>query len=217
MQYLIKLFLCLSIFVNANFIHSNEIFENNKLSVVLILGDNGYGTGVILSDDGYVLTNEHVVDNNPNLRAALNYDYDLNDYDEFIHTVEIIKINKQNDLALLKINNPKTLLRPIKISRQSPLVGDQVYAIGHPDFSVWSYTTGYISQIRDDFEWSYSDNFERLADVYETQTPIAEGSSGGPLLNKYGNLIGINTFGDEELSFQNFSLTVNEIINFLNK
>ena len=144
MQYLIKLFLCLSIFINANFIHSNEIFENNKLSVVLILGDNGYGTGVILSDDGYVLTNEHVVDNNPNLRAALNYDYDLNDYDEFIHTVEIIKINKQNDLALLKINNPKTLLRPIKISRQSPLVGDQVYAIGHPDFSVWSYTTGYI-------------------------------------------------------------------------
>ena len=215
MQSLIKLFLCLSIFINANYIHSNEIFENNKLSVVLILGDNGYGTGVILSDDGYVLTNEHVVDNNQNLRAALNYDYDLNDYDEFIHTVEIIKINKQNDLALLKINNPKTLLRPIKISRQSPLVGDQVYAIGHPDFSVWSYTTGYISQIRDDFEWSYSDNFERLADVYETQTPIAEGSSGGPLLNKYGNLIGINTFGDEELSFQNFSLTVNEIINFL--
>ena len=217
MQYLIKLFLCLSIFINANYIYSNEIFENNKLSVVLILGDNGYGTGVILSDDGYVLTNEHVVDNNPNLRAALNYDYDLNDYDEFINTVEIIKINKQNDLALLKINNPKTLLRPIKISRQSPLVGDQVYAIGHPDFSVWSYTTGYISQIRDDFEWSYSDNFERLADVYETQTPIAEGSSGGPLLNKYGNLIGINTFGDEELSFQNFSLTVNEIIYFLNK
>lgn len=217
MQYLIKLFLCLSIFINVNYIHSNEIFENNKLSVVLILGDNGYGTGVILSDDGYVLTNEHVVDDNPNLRAALNYDYDLNDYDEFIHTVEIIKINKQNDLALLKINNPKTLLRPIKISRQSPLVGDQVYAIGHPDFSVWSYTTGYISQIRDDFEWSYSDNFERLADVYETQTPIAEGSSGGPLLNKYGNLIGINTFGDEELSFQNFSLTVNEIIYFLNK
>lgn len=202
-------------FVFFNLLSANDIYEDNALGVVLLMGDTGYGSGVIISTKGYVLTNNHVVENNENLEAILSYQYNLDGYEEYVHSIEIIKQDKVKDLALIKINNPRTALRPINISRKVPAIGSRVHAIGHPDLEVWTYTTGYISQIRDEYEWSYEDEFEHMANVYQTQTPVAEGNSGGPLLNQHGNLVGINTFGDSENDFQNFSVTVDEIIKFL--
>ena len=202
-------------FVFFNLLSANDIYEDNALGVVLLMGDAGYGSGVIISSKGYVLTNNHVVENNENLEAILSYQYNLDGYEEYVHSIEIIKQDKVKDLALIKINNPRTALRPINISRKVPAIGSRVHAIGHPDLEVWTYTTGYISQIRDEYEWSYEDEFEHMANVYQTQTPVAEGNSGGPLLNQHGNLVGINTFGDSENDFQNFSVTVDEIIKFL--
>ena len=198
-----------------NFLSANNIYEDNALGVVLLMGDKGYGAGVIISSKGYVLTNNHVIENNENLEAILSYQYNLDGFEEYVHSIEIIKQDKVKDLALIKINKPRAALKPIKISRKVPAIGSLVHAIGHPDLEVWSYTTGYISQIRDEYEWSYKDDFEHMANVYQTQTPIAEGNSGGPLLNNHGNLVGINTFGDNENDFQNFSVTVDEIIKFL--
>lgn len=202
-------------FVFFNLLSANDIYEDNALGVVLLMGDVGYGSGVIISTKGYVLTNNHVIENNENLEAILSYQYNLDGYEEYVHSIEIIKQDKVKDLALIKINNPRTALRPINISRKVPAIGSRVHAIGHPDLEVWTYTTGYISQIRDEYEWSYEDEFEHMANVYQTQTPVAEGNSGGPLLNQHGNLVGINTFGDSENDFQNFSVTVDEIIKFL--
>lgn len=213
MHNLIKFFILPMIFFN--FLSANNIYEDNALGVILLMGDKGYGSGVIISTKGYVLTNNHVVEGNENLEAILSYQYNLDGYEEYVHSIEIIKQDKVKDLALIKINKPRTALKPIKISRKVPTIGSQVHAIGHPDLEVWTYTTGYISQIRDEYEWSYKDEFEHMANVYQTQTPIAEGNSGGPLLNNHGNLVGINTFGDSENDFQNFSVTVDEIVKFL--
>ena len=213
MHYLIKLLVLPLLFVNL--ISANDIYEDNALGVVLLIGDAGFGSGVIISSKGYVLTNNHVVENNENLKAILNYQYPLDGYEEYEHSIKIIKQDKVKDLALIKINKPKTSLKPINISRKVPAIGSQVHAIGHPDLEIWTYTTGYISQFRDEYEWSYRDDFEHMANVYQTQTPIAEGNSGGPLLNNHGNLVGINTFGDSKNDFQNFSITVDEIIKFL--
>ena len=213
MHNLIKFFILPMIFFN--FLSANNIYEDNALGVILLMGDKGYGSGVIISSKGYVLTNNHVVEGNENLEAILSYQYNLDGYEEYVHSIEIIKQDKVKDLALIKINKPRTALKPIKISRKVPTIGSQVHAIGHPDLEVWTYTTGYISQIRDEYEWSYKDEFEHMANVYQTQTPIAEGNSGGPLLNNHGNLVGINTFGDSENDFQNFSVTVDEIVKFL--
>ena len=213
MHNLIKFFILPMIFFN--FLSANNIYEDNALGVILLMGDKGYGSGVIISSKGYVLTNNHVVEGNENLEAILSYQYNLDGYEEYVHSIEIIKQDKVKDLALIKINKPRTALKPIKISRKVPTIGSQVHAIGHPDLEVWTYTTGYISQIRDEYEWSYKDEFEHVANVYQTQTPIAEGNSGGPLLNNHGNLVGINTFGDSENDFQNFSVTVDEIVKFL--
>jgi len=213
MYNLMKVFILPLVFFNL--LSANDIYEDNTLGVVLLMGDAGYGSGVIISSKGYVLTNNHVVENNENLEAILSYQYNLDGYEEYVHSIEIIKQDKVKDLALIKINNPRTALRPINISRKVPAIGSQVHAIGHPDLEVWTYTTGYISQIREEYEWSYEDDFEHMANVYQTQTPVAEGNSGGPLLNNHGNLVGINTFGDSENDFQNFSVTVDEIIKFL--
>jgi len=213
MYNLMKVFILPLVFFNL--LSANDIYEDNALGVVLLMGDAGYGSGVIISTKGYVLTNNHVIENNENLEAILSYQYSLDGYEEYVHSIEIIKQDKVKDLALIKINNPRTALRPINISRKVPAIGSQVHAIGHPDLEVWTYTTGYISQIREEYEWSYKDDFEHMANVYQTQTPIAEGNSGGPLLNNHGNLVGINTFGDSENDFQNFSVTVDEIIRFL--
>ena len=217
MQYLTKTILILNLFLGIHSIDANEIYNKNERGVVLIMGDNGIGSGVILSQKGYVLTNSHVISNNPNLKVLLNYNYPLEKYEDYSHEVIIIKQDQSKDLALIKIKNPKTLLHTIKVSKKIPNIGDKVHAIGHPQSAIWTYTVGYISQIREDFEWTYEDEVERVANVYQTQTPIHEGNSGGPLLNSYGNLIGINTFKNEETSFHNFSLSVDEIISFLSK
>lgn len=204
-------------FILSNPLNANNIYDESSMGVVLLIGDKGFGSGVIISSKGYILTNNHVIEGNENLEAILNYKYDLGEYNEFVHSVKIIKRDKVKDLALLKIIKPNTALKAINMSRNIPSIGSQVHAIGHPDLEVWSYTTGYISQIRNEYEWSYDENTDHVANVYQTQTPIAEGNSGGPLLNNHGNLVGLNTFGDSENDFQNFSITVDEIIKFLVK
>tara|TARA_A100001234_G_scaffold192209_1_gene179282 strand:+ start:8112 stop:8759 length:648 start_codon:yes stop_codon:yes gene_type:complete len=215
MWHLIKVFMLPMLFFS--FLNANDIYEENTLGVVLLMGDIGFGSGVIISSEGYILTNNHVVEGNDDLKAVLSYQYNLTEFDDYVHSIEILKQDKVKDLALLKINNPRILLKPIKVSRKIPVIGSKVHAIGHPDLEVWTYTTGYISQIRDDYKWTYNDESEHIANVYQTQTPIAEGNSGGPLLNNHGNLVGINTFGNGENNFQNFSITVDEIIKFLIK
>ncbi len=212
----IKKVLLLMLLINTNMVFSNDIYERNQKGVVYLDGDRGYGSGVIISNQGHILTNYHVIKNNDNLRILLHYEYDLGEYEEYFHKVEFIKQDPEKDLALLKIINPKTYLFPIKISAKKPSVGSRVHAIGHPDFQFWSYTSGFISQTREDYEWTTQDKGRvRKANVYLTQTPIGEGSSGGPLLNNYGNLIGLNTFGSTINNFQNFAVTVDEILEFI--
>jgi S1-C subfamily serine protease len=76
--------------------------------------------------------------------------------------------------------------------------------IGHPTGEAWSYTTGVISQYRQNYEWQAEGNSIRhRADIIQTQTPINPGNSGGPLLSDSSNLIGVNSFksGGEGLNF----------------
>tara|TARA_B100000963_G_scaffold340021_1_gene338258 strand:- start:5369 stop:6025 length:657 start_codon:yes stop_codon:yes gene_type:complete len=215
MHYLKTKTLFLSLFISFH-IYSSDIYSLNQKGVVIVSGDSGYGTGIIISNRGHVLTNYHVIKNNNNLEVALNYEYDLNEYTDYIHKVKVLKRNPEKDLALLQIINPITYLHKVHISIKKPKVGSKVHAIGHPNLQPWSYTSGYISQILNDYEWTNEPNGrKRKANVYLTQTPVAEGSSGGPLLNQNGNLIGITTFGSHGNHFQNFAVTVDEILDFL--
>ena len=101
-----------------------------------------------------------------------------------------------------------------RLSQVMPNVGDSVHAIGHPHGEIWSYSKGYISAHREDYSWDVGDQNYR-GDVYQMQTPINPGNSGGPLLNDYGNVVGINTFINTRGQGITYAVTVKEIIKFL--
>jgi S1-C subfamily serine protease len=190
-----------------------SIFNSKVDGVALIMGDGGLASGAIISSKGHILTNWHAVDGNENMEIIILGEGEIKDN---TYQVEVLKLSQSQDLALLKIINPPRDLNVLKLSKVIPKIGSTVHAIGHPEGEVWSYSLGYISQHRDDYEWSYKDSDESFtADVYQMQTPINEGNSGGPLLNKYGNIIGINSFGYEASQGLNYAVTVKEIIKFL--
>ena len=95
-------------------------------------------------------------------------------------------------------------------------IGDDVQAIGHPNEMWWTYTRGYVSQFRNNYEWIYEDeSFTLNANVIQTQTPITTGNSGGPLFTKRGEILGLNAFGDPEFQSINFAISFDEIESFL--
>ena len=94
-------------------------------------------------------------------------------------------------------------------------VGETAFAIGHPGELIWSFNSGMVSQLRQDYKWKYKDS-NHFADVIQIQVPINPGNSGGPLFNKNKKLIGVNTFTAEGENL-NFAISVNDMIEFLNK
>ncbi len=192
---------------------NTDIFYNNVSGVIFIAGDNGIGSGVIISNDGHILTNWHVIEDNPNLNALT---LGEGDYDENLRDLELIKYDPKRDLALLKLKTIPKNVSVIKISKVVQEVGERVHAIGHPRGEMWSYTMGYISAFREGYTWKDTEhNREFSGDVYQMQTPINPGNSGGPLLNEHGNLIGLNIFGYTNSQNITFAVTVKEIISFL--
>ena len=113
------------------------------------------GSGAIIDDKGHVITNWHVVENYPLVIVVFKPkdSTDLKKELAFVATVK--KIDQVTDLALLKINNPPKAVPSLGLGNISTLaVGQDVHAIGHPQGEVWTYTKGFISQIRANYLWS---------------------------------------------------------------
>ncbi len=141
--------------------------------------EGGLGSGVIVSPDGYILTNNHVVDGATDVRVT------LPDRREFKATV--IGTDARTDIALLKIDASN--LAAITVGNSSKLqVGDSVLAIGNPYGVGQTVTMGIVSATgRSDL------GIEEYEDFIQTDAPINPGNSGGALVNDRGELIGINT------------------------
>ena len=84
---------------------------------------------------------------------------------------------------------------------------------GHPGSLSWTYTKGYVSQIRKNYKWNYEKTLHE-ASIIQTQTPISPGNSGGPLISSEGELLGVNSFKAQGENL-NFAVTSLEVINFL--
>jgi putative serine protease PepD len=139
---------------------------------------SGLGTGVVISDKGEILTNAHVVAGARNVQVKLS--------DGTTLPGQVLGVQQNDDLAIIKANIPHDKLSVVKIGDSSKLrAGQQVIAIGNPFGLEGSVTQGIVSGLR-------SGATDGSADAIQIDAAINPGNSGGPLLDTDGNLIGIN-------------------------
>lgn len=188
-----------------------NVFKKVFPSVVKIVTNTSEGTGVVISSKSQlILTNYHVVESNIDVGVIFPNDSGQNR----LTMARVIKIDEIKDLALLKLNKERSDLIPLKLSSENPEVGADVHAIGHPLGEDWTYTRGYISQVRRNYSWKTDVSAHYVADVIQTQTPINPGNSGGPLVNEKAEMIGINTFSNSTAQGLNYSVAMTSIQDF---
>lgn len=181
-----------------------EIYEQASPGVVMVMGypNSGSrgsgGTGSIIQQDGLVLTNAHVVIEEatgrpfPRLHVYLKPDRVTGDPKVDLARgvkARVVAYSQSLDLALLKLEETKTTLPVVALSDSDAThIGDRVVAIGHPEQGgLWTLTTGVISA---EFE-----NFNGVSGkhVFQTETGLNRGNSGGPLLDGQGHMVAVNT------------------------
>ena len=193
-----------------------EIYLQNIPSVVSIsctgYGSSSTGTGVILTKDGYIVTNAHVVEGAGAIEVLLT--------DDRIFSANLVGSDEISDLAVLQVQAQD--LTPAQFGDSSQLqIGDTVAAIGDPLGVKYrgTYTDGIVSAINRDVDMD-----GRTMTLIQTNAALNSGNSGGPLINCYGQVIGINTMkigaftdsaGVEGIGFAIPSVTVKDIVDQL--
>lgn len=190
--------------VEAKELTPREIYEQASPAVVMVMGhsDSGRGgsggTGSIIQADGVVLTNAHVVIDEktgkpyPRLSVFLKPARVSGDPKADLARMvraKLVAYSSPLDLALLKLESVAAPLPVIDLSDSDRTkIGDRVIAIGHPEQGgLWTLTTGVISAEVDNF------NGVKGKHVFQTETSLNRGNSGGPLVDSEGHMIGVNT------------------------
>ncbi len=147
-----------------------------------VVPERGTGSGFIVDDRGYILTNNHVVENAERLEVTL--------ADKSTVPAQLVGRDPNSDLAVIRIHAPKEKLTPLKLgdSRQVQ-IGQMAIAIGNPFGLDRTITRGVVSALGRSLK---SDTGRQIRNVIQTDAAINPGNSGGPLLNSRGEVIGIN-------------------------
>ncbi|MBX2811856.1 MAG: serine protease [Myxococcales bacterium] len=217
--------------VEARPLTPREIYEKCAKGVVLVFGTDGgsrgnAGTGSIVSSDGQIITNAHVVSRRGRryrkIRVFLKPDEltgsTKNDLRQSYSAV-VVDLDASLDVALLKMVEPPPNLTVIDfVSPKHVAIGEPVVAIGHPETGgLWTLTTGTISAVVANFQRKPGKH------VFQTDASVNRGNSGGPLLNAYGQMVGINTSisrrADDGLAITdiNFSLKSSVAVEWMNR
>src|SRR5438552_8293356 len=159
------------------------------------------GSGFIIHEDGYVVTNHHVIDRARHIAVELADGRKLD--------ADLISSDAEADIAILKIASNKPL-PPLALGDSSDLmIGEPVIAVGNPMGFSHSVSTGIVSAIHRDLKDQR--NKVLLGDLIQTDAAINPGNSGGPLLNAYGQVIGINTAIRGDAQNIGFAIQVNRL------
>lgn len=171
-----------------------DIYEKATRAIVGVQHDGGFGSGFIINANGLIVTNRHVIENHKNLHVKL--------HDGSVHNANVLIYYRDIDMAFLRIQ--KVTRDFMKIDKNPKVkAGSEVFAIGHPHGYEWVFTKGIISKMDEQV------NGNRFI---MTDAAIEPGNSGGPLMNKYGDVVGMNTMGITKASNMNFAIPV-ELIN----
>ncbi len=164
---------------------AQEVYEAVNPSVVSVVtyldGSVSVGTGVILSEDGYIVTNNHVIEGGRQCEIYLSTGFRMD--------AKLVGRDEETDLAVLKVEGEKLPAAAIG-SSDLMVVGDQVYAIGNPLGLELrgTLTDGLVSAINRDVNVDGT-----TMTLIQTNAALNSGNSGGPLINAWGQVIGINT------------------------
>ena len=176
------------------------IIEDTVKSVVTIKTDISQGTGFIIEETGYIVTNAHVMEG-ANAAGIITHDGE-------IHNVALIGADSLMDIALLKIEGDYEKLT--LADSDDIQVGESVIAIGNPYGLEFTVTQGIVSQI-------HRTGSNGLSAYIQIDAPLNPGNSGGPLINKQGKAIGINNFKIGSGESLGFALESNYVKNTVNE
>jgi S1-C subfamily serine protease len=142
------------------------------------------GSGVVLDDEGHVLTNNHVVEGGEEITVSLEEGGEM-------YAAEVVGTEPNKDLALLKVEAPAAKLHPLALGDSDAVeVGDPVVAIGNPFDLKRTVTSGIVSALQREIQ---APDGVTIDHVIQTDAAINPGNSGGPLINAAGEVIGINS------------------------
>ncbi len=141
------------------------------------------GSGFVIDKEGHIATNAHVVEDGDRIVVNL--------FDGTITRAEIVGIDRDSDLAVIKVDLPEERLHPVTFANSNDLIiGQQTLALGSPFGERWTLTSGIISALDRRIEGLTG---FAIGAVIQTDAAINPGNSGGPLLNLQGHVIGVNS------------------------
>jgi putative serine protease PepD len=168
---------------------ATQIYQQDAAGVVSIKaltsegGDTG--TGIVLNDEGLILTNNHVISEGTSITVSPGKSSNLT------RTATVVGVDANSDLALIKVDPSGLGLKPLKlVSSASVQVGDPVYAIGNPYGLDETLTRGIVSALGREIS---APDGAPIKDAIQTDAALNPGNSGGPLLNDQGDVIGVNS------------------------
>lgn len=204
------------------FITSTIVYAKNLSSLdstVLIVQNNKVGSGVLISNDGKILTNWHIIQGEDDIHIAFQPKKGSKLKKEDFHTVKVLKVDSLKDLALIQINDKNIAKNKhaIKFSHMNNIeIGEDIYALGHPNGRMWKYTRGVVSEIKKDYTWKYLDDSQHKSEyVIQAKIITSPGNSGGPLFDDNLELIGLITFDNLKEPNVMYAISIYDIKKFL--
>jgi serine protease Do len=173
----------------------------------------GSGSGIIISEDGYIVTNAHVL-------QADGY-HTVTTYAGNTYDAKVVGRDVKTDIAVIKINDSKfsnAKLKPAELGNSDEtIVGEQVIAVGNPAGLSFSVTDGIVSHIGRKVRGDNDTGFKM--ECIQTNAQISPGNSGGALVNMYGQVIGITSskLVSSTLEGLGFAITINEALPIINE
>jgi S1-C subfamily serine protease len=173
------------------------IYKERVGGVVVVAIKDTIAAGTLVSSSGDIVTSDHAL---RDVHRAQNGEWVLAWFkprqappasDDFLLGRVVLR-DPQRDLALVRLVRiipPNVTVVPI--ASATPEIGEDVFTIGHPKQHLWTLSQGIVTQLHRDYEWTGRDGTPRSARAIQTQAPVAAGSSGGPLLDGQGRLVGV--------------------------